>query len=133
MTDKDILKFAQSSKNINDADSDEENEMNTAAPVPTSSETRMLKLVFTLYVLMSSFYLRITVFVRSTIHSLYVFSLTPKMDDIFLIVFRKKKPSLQEALDLLQNLPSESSDALTDDSSDEDDPANYQLEFSLNT
>ncbi|GFU79042.1 hypothetical protein TNCV_548551 [Trichonephila clavipes] len=34
-------------------------------------------------------------------------------------ISRKKKPSLQETLDLLQNLPSESSDALTEDSSDE--------------
>ncbi|GFY36679.1 hypothetical protein TNCV_2566421 [Trichonephila clavipes] len=46
---------------------------------------------------------------------------------------KKKKLSLQEALDLLQNLPSESNDALTDDSSDEDVPANYLLEFSLNS
>uniref|UniRef100_A0A8C4SEN5 HTH CENPB-type domain-containing protein n=1 Tax=Erpetoichthys calabaricus TaxID=27687 RepID=A0A8C4SEN5_ERPCA len=40
MTDKDILEFVQSSKNIIDADSDNENEMNNAAPVPTSSEMR---------------------------------------------------------------------------------------------
>ncbi|GFW51047.1 uncharacterized protein TNCV_3593291 [Trichonephila clavipes] len=46
---------------------------------------------------------------------------------------RKKKLSLQEALDLLQNLPSKSSDALTDDSSVEDVPVNYPLEFSLNS
>ncbi|GFV06830.1 hypothetical protein TNCV_2331841 [Trichonephila clavipes] len=44
---------------------------------------------------------------------------------------RKKKPSLQEALDLLQTLPSESSDALTNDSSDKDVPANYLLKFSF--
>ncbi|GFU46215.1 hypothetical protein TNCV_2155501 [Trichonephila clavipes] len=31
---------------------------------------------------------------------------------------RKKKPNLQDALNLLQSLPSEISDALTDDSSD---------------
>ncbi|GFW47173.1 hypothetical protein TNCV_56261 [Trichonephila clavipes] len=49
------------------------------------------------------------------------------------VVSRKKKPSLQEALDLLQNLPSESIDALADDSSDEDVPANYLLEFPLNS
>ncbi|GFV01080.1 hypothetical protein TNCV_1010011 [Trichonephila clavipes] len=42
---------------------------------------------------------------------------------------RKKKLSLQEALDLLQNLPSKSSDALTDDSSDEQVPTNNLLEF----
>ncbi|GFW60865.1 hypothetical protein TNCV_2672861 [Trichonephila clavipes] len=35
MADKDILEFAQSSKNIIDADSEVENEMNNAAPVPT--------------------------------------------------------------------------------------------------
>uniref|UniRef100_A0A8C4RRF5 Tigger transposable element-derived protein 4 n=1 Tax=Erpetoichthys calabaricus TaxID=27687 RepID=A0A8C4RRF5_ERPCA len=40
MADKDILEFVQSSKNIIDADSDDENEMNNAAPVPTSSEMR---------------------------------------------------------------------------------------------
>ncbi|GFW40193.1 hypothetical protein TNCV_5118761 [Trichonephila clavipes] len=34
MTDKDILDIIQSSKNIIDADSDDENEMNNAAPVP---------------------------------------------------------------------------------------------------
>ncbi|GFS78761.1 hypothetical protein TNCV_3149151 [Trichonephila clavipes] len=50
-----------------------------------------------------------------------------------LSVSRKKKLYLQEALDLLQNLPSESGDALTDDSSDEDVPAKYLLEFSLNS
>ncbi|GFV44397.1 transposable element Tcb1 transposase [Trichonephila clavipes] len=38
--DKDILKFVQSSKNIIDADSDNENEMNNVTPDPTSSETR---------------------------------------------------------------------------------------------
>ncbi|GFV13139.1 hypothetical protein TNCV_4070791 [Trichonephila clavipes] len=40
MADKDILEFAQSSKNIIDAYVDEENEMNNASPVPTSSEMR---------------------------------------------------------------------------------------------
>ncbi|GFW14261.1 hypothetical protein TNCV_3548501 [Trichonephila clavipes] len=39
MTDKDILEFVQSSKNI-DEDSDDPNEMKNAAPVPTSSEMR---------------------------------------------------------------------------------------------
>ncbi|GFW63811.1 hypothetical protein TNCV_3744161 [Trichonephila clavipes] len=40
MADKGILEFVQSLKNIFDADSDDENEMNKAAPVPTSSEMR---------------------------------------------------------------------------------------------
>ncbi|GFW33815.1 hypothetical protein TNCV_3589001 [Trichonephila clavipes] len=40
MADKGILEFLQSSKNIIDADSDDEKEMNNAAPVPTSSEMR---------------------------------------------------------------------------------------------
>ncbi|GFW74607.1 DDE-1 domain-containing protein [Trichonephila clavipes] len=40
MADKNILEFVQSSKNITDADSDDENEMNNAAPVPTESEMR---------------------------------------------------------------------------------------------
>ncbi|GFV63218.1 hypothetical protein TNCV_2662201 [Trichonephila clavipes] len=39
-------------------------------------------------------------------------------------VSRKKKLSLQETLNLLQNLPFESNDTLTDDSSDEEVPAN---------
>ncbi|GFW28862.1 hypothetical protein TNCV_201851 [Trichonephila clavipes] len=34
------FEFVQSSKNIIDADSEDENEMNSAAPVPTSSEVR---------------------------------------------------------------------------------------------
>ncbi|GFV93956.1 protein big brother [Trichonephila clavipes] len=38
MTSKVILEFAQSSKNIMKADSDDENEMNNIAPVSTSSE-----------------------------------------------------------------------------------------------
>ncbi|GFT44720.1 hypothetical protein TNCV_2845111 [Trichonephila clavipes] len=38
--DKDILESVQSSKNIIDADSDEENEINNAAPDPVSSEMR---------------------------------------------------------------------------------------------
>ncbi|GFW98143.1 hypothetical protein TNCV_2491971 [Trichonephila clavipes] len=41
MTDKDILEFVQSShKSIIEADSDDENAMNNAAPVPTSSEMK---------------------------------------------------------------------------------------------
>ncbi|GFY36083.1 hypothetical protein TNCV_4844551 [Trichonephila clavipes] len=48
-------------------------------------------------------------------------------------VFGKKKFNHQDTLDLLQNLPSESSDAPTDDSSDEEIPANYLLEFSLDS
>ncbi|GFU44983.1 hypothetical protein TNCV_4234981 [Trichonephila clavipes] len=39
MADENILEFSQSSKNM-DADFDDENERNTAAPVPTSSEMR---------------------------------------------------------------------------------------------
>ncbi|GFY15129.1 hypothetical protein TNCV_1569441 [Trichonephila clavipes] len=38
MADKEILKSDKSSKNTVDGDSDDENEMNTAAPIPTSSE-----------------------------------------------------------------------------------------------
>ncbi|GFU86267.1 hypothetical protein TNCV_369231 [Trichonephila clavipes] len=41
MADKDISEFVQSSKNI-DADSDDEKEMNNAAPVPTPSEARTI-------------------------------------------------------------------------------------------
>ncbi|GFV52909.1 hypothetical protein TNCV_2875771 [Trichonephila clavipes] len=40
MTVKDILEFVQSSKNIIDANSDNENEMNNSAPVPMSSKMR---------------------------------------------------------------------------------------------
>ncbi|GFY23941.1 uncharacterized protein TNCV_4896221 [Trichonephila clavipes] len=40
MTDKDILEFVQSSKNIIEADFDDENGLSNAAPVPTSSEMR---------------------------------------------------------------------------------------------
>ncbi|GFV56041.1 hypothetical protein TNCV_2266271 [Trichonephila clavipes] len=40
MTGKDILEFVQSSKNIIDTDSDLENEMNNASPVPKSTEMR---------------------------------------------------------------------------------------------
>ncbi|GFX41727.1 hypothetical protein TNCV_388401 [Trichonephila clavipes] len=43
----------------------------------------------------------------------------------------KKKQNLQEALDLLQNLPSQISDILTDAFSEEEIPANNLLEFSL--
>ncbi|GFT97915.1 hypothetical protein TNCV_2168111 [Trichonephila clavipes] len=42
MADKDILEFVQSSTNIIDADSDDEKEMNNAAPVPASSEIQFL-------------------------------------------------------------------------------------------
>ncbi|GFU17218.1 DDE-1 domain-containing protein [Trichonephila clavipes] len=38
MADKDILEFVQSSKTIFDADFNDENQMNNAAPVPTSYE-----------------------------------------------------------------------------------------------
>ncbi|GFS74898.1 uncharacterized protein TNCV_1395771 [Trichonephila clavipes] len=40
MADKDILELVQSSKNIIDVDSDDENKMNNAAHVPTSSEMK---------------------------------------------------------------------------------------------
>ncbi|GFV20045.1 hypothetical protein TNCV_1696631 [Trichonephila clavipes] len=40
MADKDILEFVESSKNIVGTDSDDKNEMNNAAPVPTSAEMR---------------------------------------------------------------------------------------------
>ncbi|GFW22246.1 hypothetical protein TNCV_1430001 [Trichonephila clavipes] len=40
MTDKDILEFVHTSKNIIDADSNDENEMNKAAHVPMPSETK---------------------------------------------------------------------------------------------
>ncbi|GFW57806.1 hypothetical protein TNCV_2927251 [Trichonephila clavipes] len=40
MADKDILELVQSSKNIINADSDDENKMNNAAPFPMASETR---------------------------------------------------------------------------------------------
>ncbi|GFT63569.1 hypothetical protein TNCV_870351 [Trichonephila clavipes] len=43
LADKVILNLVQISKNIIDADSDGENEMNNAAPVPTSSEMRKVK------------------------------------------------------------------------------------------
>ncbi|GFX68602.1 hypothetical protein TNCV_1800151 [Trichonephila clavipes] len=40
MPDKEISEFVHNSKIINDADSDDENELNNAAPVPLSSEMR---------------------------------------------------------------------------------------------
>ncbi|GFS79553.1 hypothetical protein TNCV_2370571 [Trichonephila clavipes] len=43
MTDKDVLEFVRSSKNIIDADSDDQNEMNDVAPDPTSSEMRNIR------------------------------------------------------------------------------------------
>ncbi|GFV61315.1 uncharacterized protein TNCV_4103731 [Trichonephila clavipes] len=46
MADKDILEFVQSSKNIIDADSDDELEMNNAVPVPISSEMRNVMKTF---------------------------------------------------------------------------------------
>ncbi|GFU86680.1 hypothetical protein TNCV_2881001 [Trichonephila clavipes] len=45
----------------------------------------------------------------------------------------EKKIGLQEALDLLQNLPSVMSDVQTDNFSDEEVPANNLLEFSLDS
>ncbi|GFV00283.1 hypothetical protein TNCV_2117371 [Trichonephila clavipes] len=49
------------------------------------------------------------------------------------VISGKKKLCLREALDLLQNLLSEINDVLTDDFSDEKVPANYLLEFSLDS
>ncbi|GFY05065.1 hypothetical protein TNCV_561971 [Trichonephila clavipes] len=49
---------------------------------------------------------------------------------LFLRMSGKKKPSLQEALELLESLPSESSDSSTVNSSNEEVPANNLLEFS---
>ncbi|GFU92908.1 hypothetical protein TNCV_2080541 [Trichonephila clavipes] len=46
---------------------------------------------------------------------------------------RKKKLNPQDALHLLQNLPFESKDALTDDSSDEEVLGNNLLQFSLHS
>ncbi|GFT67629.1 hypothetical protein TNCV_2361841 [Trichonephila clavipes] len=43
MADKDILYFDKSSKSINDAESDDENEMNNAALIPMSSEMRNIR------------------------------------------------------------------------------------------
>ncbi|GFX07234.1 hypothetical protein TNCV_2972111 [Trichonephila clavipes] len=43
MADNGILKFVQSSKNIIDADSDNKNEMNNAAPDPSLSEMWIMK------------------------------------------------------------------------------------------
>ncbi|GFT27496.1 hypothetical protein TNCV_1275881 [Trichonephila clavipes] len=40
MANKDYLEFVQSSKNVVDEDSEDENEMNNTAPVPTSSKMR---------------------------------------------------------------------------------------------
>ncbi|GFU49741.1 hypothetical protein TNCV_2930271 [Trichonephila clavipes] len=45
----------------------------------------------------------------------------------------KKKLCLQETLDLFQNLPPEISDVPADESSDEEVPANYLLELSLDS
>ncbi|GFU63753.1 hypothetical protein TNCV_3321501 [Trichonephila clavipes] len=50
--------------------------------------------------------------------------------NLFLRMFGKKKFSLQEALELLESLPSESRDSPTDDYSDEEVPANNLLKFS---
>ncbi|GFY18913.1 hypothetical protein TNCV_3876011 [Trichonephila clavipes] len=45
------------------------------------------------------------------------------------VVSRKKTLRLQETLDLLQNLPSKRSDALTDNSSSEEVPSNCLMEL----
>ncbi|GFS69883.1 hypothetical protein TNCV_3101851 [Trichonephila clavipes] len=49
------------------------------------------------------------------------------------IMSGEKKPSLQEVLDLFQNIPSEISNVLTYDFSDEDVPANNLREGSLDS
>ncbi|GFT50840.1 hypothetical protein TNCV_321531 [Trichonephila clavipes] len=57
-----------------------------------------------------------------------------RSDDIRRMSGKKKSNlslSLQESLDLLQNLPSERNDALTDGSSDEEVPENYLQKFPL--
>ncbi|GFS58706.1 hypothetical protein TNCV_4518471 [Trichonephila clavipes] len=54
---------------------------------------------------------------------------SPMPEIIFKIQSGKKKLCLQEALDLIQNLRSENTGALIDDSSDEEVPANNLLEF----
>ncbi|GFV35038.1 hypothetical protein TNCV_1885761 [Trichonephila clavipes] len=48
-------------------------------------------------------------------------------------IWKKEAQSLQEALELLHTLPSDSSDALTDDFSDDEIPKNNLLEFSLDS
>ncbi|GFW34071.1 hypothetical protein TNCV_287551 [Trichonephila clavipes] len=47
MADKGILEFVQSSKNITETDSDDENGINNAAPVPTSSEMKSVLKIWT--------------------------------------------------------------------------------------
>ncbi|GFV07822.1 DDE-1 domain-containing protein [Trichonephila clavipes] len=54
LADKDFLEFVQSAKNIMDADSSNENEMNNAAPVPTSSEMRNIMKIMRSYLDMHS-------------------------------------------------------------------------------
>ncbi|GFX16111.1 hypothetical protein TNCV_4703671 [Trichonephila clavipes] len=49
MVDKDILEFVQSSINVTDADSHDENEMNNAVPVPISSEMRNVMKIIRIY------------------------------------------------------------------------------------
>ncbi|GFW91664.1 hypothetical protein TNCV_4500831 [Trichonephila clavipes] len=49
------------------------------------------------------------------------------------VISEKKNLSLQETLDLLQNLPSEISDELTHDFSDEEVPTKTLQEFSLDS
>ncbi|GFV95813.1 hypothetical protein TNCV_1728631 [Trichonephila clavipes] len=46
IADKETLEFVQNSKRIMGADSDDGNEMNNAAPVPTSSEMRNIMKMF---------------------------------------------------------------------------------------
>ncbi|GFW45017.1 hypothetical protein TNCV_4513311 [Trichonephila clavipes] len=65
------------------------------------------------------------VFLRGLLSPIRVVDLTK--------VWKKKKLSLQEVLYLLQNLPYEINDVLTDNLSDEEVPASSLLEFPLDT
>ncbi|GFS74525.1 hypothetical protein TNCV_458631 [Trichonephila clavipes] len=51
------------------------------------------------------------------------------MPEIIFKIMTKRKFSLQEVLDLLQNLPSEISEVLTEDSSDDEVTENNVLKF----
>ncbi|GFV34968.1 hypothetical protein TNCV_2097961 [Trichonephila clavipes] len=49
MANKEILEFVKSSKNIIDANSNAENEMNNTAPVPTSFEMKNMKSILSFF------------------------------------------------------------------------------------
>ncbi|GFU23255.1 hypothetical protein TNCV_2559551 [Trichonephila clavipes] len=57
MAEKHILQFVQSSRNITDADSDDENEMSNKAPVPTSFELRNIMKILLPKRLLARFFL----------------------------------------------------------------------------